>query len=85
VSHQKPGFPLEATVEARPNDATLIRITLPGGTKMTTDGPPVKTADIGPLTVMYYPDQFVQILLIEQHKGPHQLRIPIADLPPHAS
>jgi hypothetical protein len=85
VSQQKPGFPLNASIEARPNTATLIHITLPGGQRFDVAGPPLTAREIGGLNVMYYPDQFVQILVTKNGNPPQvfPLQIAIADLPPH--
>lgn len=81
----KPGFPLTASLEVQANDAVWIRITLPGGVETLTSGPAIPLAQIGPLNVMYYPGQFVQILAPTSGTPPstYQRRIPIADLPPH--
>lgn len=77
----QPGVRLQATVQAGEAGATIIRFTLPNGRVVQLNGPPMDARKIGPLDVMYYPEQFIQILLIEQGKGAHQQRIPIADMP----
>ena len=82
MTTQKPGFQLEASVTAQPGDTTQIQFTLPNKRRVAMAGPPMPAAQIGPLTVMFFPDQFVQILLIQQEISQvHQMRIPLDQLP----
>jgi hypothetical protein len=83
LSHQKPGFQLEASVTAQAGGTTEIQFTLPGGQKVAMSGPPMAADKIGPLNVMYYPDQCIQVLLVEQGGGVKRMQIPISDMPPH--
>jgi hypothetical protein len=83
VSHQKPGFRLEATLEALPNGKLGVRFALPGGPSALIEGPTEPLAEIADTNVMYYPDQCIQIIILHRRKGPYQLQIPIEALPPH--
>lgn len=83
MTHQKPGFRLSATVEDHPDGNLRIRFQIPGGPMALITGPPEPSATIVDVNVMYYPYQFVQIVLLHQTKGPYTMRIPIHELPPH--
>ena len=79
----KPGFRLAATLEQLPSGVLGIRFELPGGVQVLSDGPQEPLSEIADVSVMYYPDQFLQIIVLHRRKGPFEKRVVIQELPPH--
>jgi hypothetical protein len=81
--HQKPGFRIPATLADHPDGNLRIQFQLPGGPLAVITGPAEPSAEIADTNVMYYPDQFIQIIVLHRTNGLYQMQIPVAELPPH--
>jgi|GEM_PF-3874572 len=73
---------LEGAIVKKAGNATEVRFVLPNGHLITTPGPTIDTAEVGPIRVVLYPERFVEIDVAEYNAGYyHQMRIPLHDLP----